>query len=55
MSNTNEVKEIKCLMCGCVVEYENNDVQIGEDYNFLVCPNCDCDIPIGKINYGGNK
>lgn len=37
-----EVKEVKCPFCGCVLEYSNTDVTfLKEDLSSIACPNCE--------------
>lgn len=37
-----EVKEVKCPFCGCVLEYSDSDISfLREDLPSIACPNCE--------------
>lgn len=44
-----EVKEVKCQFCGCVLEYSNADItQTTNASSSIICPNCENIITLSK-------
>ena len=44
-----EVKEVKCQFCGCVLEYSNADItQTTNAASSIICPNCENIIILSK-------
>ena len=44
-----EVKEVKCQFCGCVLEYSNTDIaQTTNASSSIICPNCENIITLSK-------
>ncbi len=44
-----EVKEVKCQFCGCVLEYSNADItQTTNAASSIICPNCENIITLSK-------